>query len=126
MTEHFLLPVISDQSDKSRPCIHCGQICIDEEEPEWKTACGDCFLAKILPTRPSVELSKTILNSMTLEELGELPMTWGKKYNGIKLADVPLTYWNFLTGNPYFRPGKHLHIYKYIVKRFSPQKDISS
>ena len=111
-------PLSSTEDKPDRICIHCGEMCIDNNEPDWKTTCGDCFLSKILPNKSNVNLPMTFLESMTLTELGELPMTWGKKFNSVKLCDIPLPYWDFVSKNAYFNPNKHLHVYKYLKKRF--------
>lgn len=110
------LPLLADFTDKSRSCIYCKNLCIDENEPIWKTTCGDCFLSEVLPKKAKVDISRSMLDQMTFEELSELPMTWGKKYSNMKLRDVPFKYWEFVSKNSCFYPQNHLHVYLYMVR----------
>ena len=102
-----------------RECKYCNNKCIDKNEPSWKMTCGDCYISSILPTKITVSLPNYFLNDMSIDKLSALPMTWGQKYNGTQLKNIPATYWNFVLTNKYFQPEKHMHIYIYLKKIYT-------
>lgn len=100
----------------TKQCIYCQKPYPNETGQEWKTSCNDCYIAQ----RAQVQIPLDKLKVMSVQELGELPLVWGKKYFNNKMVTVPLSYyqWMININVSHFDSNTHPHIYFYMKQIF--------
>ena len=114
---HKSLPVPSEIEETKvvKPCGYCKEP-LDEDQSEYASICIDCYSTRVLPTKSRVMLPDYYLATMTLHQLGDLPMTWGIKYLNCPLHTIPNKYWTYIL-NLYFKPSHYPHIEMYLRRK---------
>ena len=102
------LPLPIDIITTERDCKLCGVEF--DDDATWKTLCSKCYQA----SKSYVNISAYTLDLMSINDLGQLPMTWGEKYKNIPINQVPVQYLMYASSKMH----GHLHIFTYLKKIF--------